>query len=234
MGRQVVDLEVRREGSAPWGLRLVGGADVAAVLKVEKVLGINTAAGRAGVAAGDVLVEVEGQLVTMMTHPQVCGLIRGVRGATLRLRVERGDHIVPNMQECFPIKTEADYNEMTEEERLAYYQEAMKRGLESRLVPPFFTCIGKMKVKTPKYNSPEGMYSEGTMDEMVSGTSGLDESKLDPEGPAYQKMQRTKKFNPKRSSVLMVLNAQLAGDFAVSTGEVREARQDYSEEGRRI
>ena len=36
--------------------------------------------------------------------------------------------------------------QMTEEERLAYYQEAMKRGLESRLVPPFFTCIGKMKV----------------------------------------------------------------------------------------
>ena len=36
--------------------------------------------------------------------------------------------------------------QMSEEERLAYYQEAMKRGLESRLVPPFFTCIGKMKV----------------------------------------------------------------------------------------
>ena len=35
---------------------------------------------------------------------------------------------------------------MTEEERLAYYQEACKRGLESRLIPPFFTCIGKMKV----------------------------------------------------------------------------------------
>ena len=29
---------------------------------------------------------------------------------------------------------------------MAYYHEAMKRGLESRLVPPFFTCIGKMKV----------------------------------------------------------------------------------------
>ena len=36
--------------------------------------------------------------------------------------------------------------QMTEEERLAYYQEACKRGLESRLIPPFFTCIGKMKV----------------------------------------------------------------------------------------
>ena len=72
------------------------------------------------------------------------------------------------------------------------------------------------------------MYSDTTMDEMVSGTSGLEwvlflvllntcfylfiflsESKLDPEGPAYQKMKNSKKFDPKRSSVLMVLNAQV-------------------------
>merc|ERR1719367_2185933 len=140
---------------------------------------------------------------------------------------------------------------MTEEERLAYYQEACKRGLESRLIPPFFTCIGKMKVKTPKYNCPIGMYSDTTMDEMVSGTSGLDdttmdemvsgtsgldESKLDPEGPAYQKMKNAKKFDPKRSSVLMVLNAQMNGDFAVHTGEVREAREQMwgEDENRRI
>ena len=44
--------------------------------QVEKVLGINTAAHKAGVEAGDVLVEVEGQLVTMMTHPQVITLFR--------------------------------------------------------------------------------------------------------------------------------------------------------------
>ena len=35
------------------------------------------------------------------------------------------------------------------------------------------------------------------------------ESKLDPEGPAYQKMKNSKKFDPKRSSVLMVLNDQV-------------------------
>ena len=35
------------------------------------------------------------------------------------------------------------------------------------------------------------------------------ESKLDPEGPAFQKMKNSKKFDPKRSSVLMVLNAQV-------------------------
>merc|ERR1712013_756943 len=130
MGRQVVDLEIQREGNKPWGLRIVGGADVATVMKVEKVLGIDTPAYKAGLKAGDVLVEVQGELITMMTHPQVVNLIRGVRGNTLRLKVERGDHVVPNIQECFPIKT----------------QEACKRGLESRLIPPFFTCIGKMKV----------------------------------------------------------------------------------------
>ena len=36
---------------------------------------------------------------------------------------------------------------MTDEEKLAYYEEAMARGLESRLIPKFFTTIGKMKVK---------------------------------------------------------------------------------------
>jgi len=111
MGRQVVDLEIQREGNKPWGLRIVGGADVATVMKVEKVLGIDTPAHKAGLKAGDVLVEVQGELITMMTHPQVVNLIRGVRGNTLRLKVERGDHVVPNIQECFPIKTEADYNE---------------------------------------------------------------------------------------------------------------------------
>merc|ERR1712223_876914 len=82
MGRQVVELEIQREGNKPWGLRIVGGADVATVMKVEKVLGIDTPAYKAGLKAGDVLVEVQGELITMMTHPQVVNLIRGVRGNT--------------------------------------------------------------------------------------------------------------------------------------------------------
>ena len=63
---------------------------------------------------------------------------------------------------------------MTDEEKLAYYEDAMKKGLPSRLIPRFFTTIGKMKVKTPKYNCPVDLYSETTMDEMVSGTSELE------------------------------------------------------------
>ena len=54
------------------------------------------------------LVNVQHELVTLMTHPQVVSLIKGVKGGTLEMTVERGDHVVPNMQECFPIKTEQD------------------------------------------------------------------------------------------------------------------------------
>ena len=39
--------------------------------QVEKVLGVNSPAHQAGIQAGDVLVNVQDKLVTMMTHPQV-------------------------------------------------------------------------------------------------------------------------------------------------------------------
>ena len=52
------------------------------------------------------LVNVQHELVTMMTHPQVVSLIKGVSGNILEMTIERGDHVVPNMQECFPVKTE--------------------------------------------------------------------------------------------------------------------------------
>ena len=54
------------------------------------------------------MVNVQHELVTMMTHPQVVSLIKGVRGNILEMTVERGDHVVPNMKECFPVKTEHD------------------------------------------------------------------------------------------------------------------------------
>ncbi len=44
------------------------------MIQVEKVLGIDTPAHKAGLKAGDVLVEVQGELITMMTHPQVISL----------------------------------------------------------------------------------------------------------------------------------------------------------------
>ena len=70
-------------------------------------------------------------------------------------------------------------------------------------------------------------------------------SKLDPAGPAYQKMKNSKKFDPAKSAVLevamekyynnkniccvQVMAAQERGNFAVDTAAVRQARE---EEGR--
>ena len=61
--------------------------------------------------------------------------------------------------------------QMGEADRMAYYAEAMRRGLGSRLQQPFFTTVGKIKVKVPKYNNPRDLYSDGIMDEMISGSS---------------------------------------------------------------
>merc|ERR1711988_930663 len=146
----------------------------------------------------------------------------------------RGEIVVPNISECFPVKSEMDLEKMTEEERRQYWEQAMKQGLGSRLIPKHFTTVGKMKVKTPKYNCPVGLYSDTTMDEMISGSGGVDPSKLDPAGPAYAKMKNSKKFDPAKSSVLVVMADQEKGNFAVDTSAVKEAREEGHEGGRRI
>ena len=80
---------------------------------------------------------------------------------------------------------------MSEQDRLAYYNEAMRLGLGSRLDKPFFTTVGKMRVmmtwyrvtmimgfllqvKVPKYNNPRDLYSDDVMDEMISGTTSIE------------------------------------------------------------
>jgi hypothetical protein len=117
--KECQDLSLHRTAARSWGFRLLGGRDEGLVLRVDKVLGLDTPAAQGGLRAGDVLVQVispspvpglttqvEGQLVTMMTHPEVVQCIRAVQGESLGLRVQRGDHIVPSMEECFPARQE--------------------------------------------------------------------------------------------------------------------------------
>ena len=59
-------------------------------------------------------------------------------------------------------------------------------------------------------------------------------SKLDPEGPAYAKMIKSKKFDPAKSAVLEVMSEQEKGIFAVDTAAVRQAREEGHDGGRRI
>ena len=128
------------------------------------MLGLGSPASVGGVKEGDVLVTVQDTLVTLMKHSQVLrnfisehvtnftkmsttqvvDLIKSVKTNTLTLTVERGELVVPNIADCFPITSETE--NMTEEERRLYYQEAMRQGLGSRLIPKHFTTVGKMKV----------------------------------------------------------------------------------------
>ena len=75
-------------------------------------MGLNTPACKSGLKAGDVLVSVNGTLVTLMTHPEVVTLIKGIEGHSLTMTVERGDHIIPSMKECFPIKSVEEYEQV--------------------------------------------------------------------------------------------------------------------------
>jgi len=232
MPKELLDLQLVRHNKQPWGFRLHGGRDEGLVLKVEKILGLNTPACKSGLKAGDVLVSVNGTLVTLMTHPEVVTLIKGIEGHSLTMSVERGDHIIPSMKECFPIKSVEEYEQMSEQDQMAYYNEAMRLGLGSRLGKPFFTTVGKMRVKVPKYNNPRDLYSDDVMDEMISGTTSIDPAKVDPNSKAFERLKKTKVFDPKRSSVLSVLNDQLNGDFSVDISGIAETRMENS--GRKI
>jgi len=223
MPREIVDINLKRSSSSgTWGFRIVGGKDEGLVCKVEKIHGLTSPASKGGLKVGDVLVSVNGVLVTLMTHAEIVQVIRNVTDENLTLGIQRGDHIIPNIKECFPVKTEQEIEQMTEADRILYYEEAMKAGLNSRLQVPYFTTVGKIRVKVPKYNSPRQLYSEDIMDEMVSGTSSIDPEKVDPSSQAFEKLKKAKSFDPKRSSVLEVLNAQMEGDLTTKFNEMGE------------
>jgi len=220
--RECVEVILKRDTeNRSWGFRLIGGMDEGLVLKIDKVLGLGTPASNAGLKAGDVLVQVENKIVTMLTHPEAVQCIRDVRGLTLTLRVQRGDHIVPNIAECFPVKNSNQEERGEEQDQDEdYYAEAMARGLGSRLQQPMFTTCGKIKVKVPKYNNPRDLYGDGVMEEMISGSS-VDPSKLDPNSEAYAKRMAMKSFDPKRSSVLLLLKEQEIGRFEQNSQQER-------------
>ena len=226
---EVVELTLKRSNpKQAWGFRVVGGVAESLVLKVEKVLGLSTPACEAGLKERDVFLEVNNISVIDMSHKEFVELVRKEGGTTLKIKVERGEIVVPNMQECFPIKSEHELGQMSEEEKLKYYQDAMSQGLGSRLGPHSFTTIGKFKVKVPKYNCPQDLYSDATMDDMIGGAGAVDTSKLDPTSPCYSKLMNTKKFNPARSSVLEVLNAHEKGHFEVDVRNIHEVKPEQA------
>lgn len=90
---------------------------------------VDSPAWEAGVRPGDVLVAVGEQLVTQLSHAEAVAAVQAVEGNRLELTLQRGDHIVPNLAECFPVHQEE------EEELHNYFARAAKAGVGCRLVP---------------------------------------------------------------------------------------------------
>ena len=104
MPYNVLEMSVQREQGQAWGFKMVGGRDVGKVVRVSKVIVGNTPAFESGLKTGDVLLSVQGKVVNNMTHKEVVNIIKGVKENELKLKIERGDHIIPNIGESFPIE----------------------------------------------------------------------------------------------------------------------------------
>jgi len=219
MPREIVTLNLERDNTnQSWGFRIKGGSDVELLLQVDLVHGAGCPAGRAGLLKDDAIILVNEKDVISLKHNEFVQLIKSLSVMKMTMIVERGDHVIPSISEAFP--NPDIVKEMTREERMAWYQQAMKEKL-SRLQADMFTSVGKMKIKTPKYNSPKTMYSEDTLDNMVGG-SNVDPDKLDKDGPAYQKWKNSKRFDPARSEVMRVLDQQKDGNFSVDKAAIKE------------
>ncbi|KAL6439273.1 hypothetical protein ACFW04_003866 [Cataglyphis niger] len=64
------DVKISRSNAQPWGFRLSGGVDFTFPLTVVRVA-IGGVAHMAGLQAGDVIVKLNGEPISQLTHAQV-------------------------------------------------------------------------------------------------------------------------------------------------------------------
>jgi len=199
--KEIHQLTLSRHGDQPFGFRIIGGKEQGRTFKIEKVL-TGFPADYGGVLEEDFLVSINGKDIFDMNHAQVVGLIRN-SGATLRLAVERGDHIVPNFEEIWPSgkpKKQRRGVPSIPSKGIGYIEHAMETGIPGEKDKDF-TTVGKPKVTTNQYDNPIHCYSNETLEEMTDG--GTTWKKTDQSIQGIE--QDVAKFNPSKSAVLAVL-----------------------------
>ena len=126
---------------------------------------LQSPSGQAGLLPKDLLVAVQGQTVLDRSHEEVVKMIKD-SGKELRLTVERGDGLVPNME----LLAKPEDRIMKEKETNVY----LKAATEEIEVPnhyrkkeKVFTTAGPPKIETDQYNQPMGLYSAETVARMA-------------------------------------------------------------------
>jgi len=181
----------RASTSMSWGFRLSGGQDEGCCLKLSKVA-LESPSGRGGLLPMDLLVLVQGQNVLDRSHEEVVQMIKG-SGLELRLTVERGENLIPNMALLGKSK-----EQVVEEKQNVYLKAATEEIEESthyRKKEKVFTTAGPPKIETDQYMAPMGLYSAETVARMA------DTVEIDPKLTGTGESQ-DRHFSPEKSLVL--------------------------------
>jgi len=225
MVKELITIEMERDSlQQKWGFTIQGGADLSLTTKIASVKRFSPA-DRAGLEKMDYLWTVNGKEVFKQTQPQVTNAIVSAQ-LTLTLQVERGTFIVPSFDEIWPqAGKDGIRGGKGSKMRMSYdyILDAMQHhGLGHLPQPDNFTTCGRLGIEVNQYNNPIEVYSDDTIEDMreekvildhpevadkiikSNAKKHTDKAQMNP--IAAQKL-KVDKFDPKRSSVLMAINA---------------------------
>jgi len=223
MVKELISVNMERDTlQQKWGFTVQGGADVSLTAKIASVKRFSPA-DRAGLEKMDYVWTVNGKEVFAMSQPEITNEIV-TSGLTMVIQIERGTFIVPSFDEIWP-QAGKERGGAGKKRRMGidYILDAMQHhGLGHLPQPDNFTTCGRLGIEVNQYNNPIECYSDDTIDDMRDEKVVLDNPDLADkmiEGNAKKHQDQNKQkmnpvaaqkmihFDPKRSSVLMAINA---------------------------
>merc|ERR1712029_301174 len=225
MPKELLSLELERDNlQQKWGFTIQGGADLSLTTKIASVKRFSPA-DRAGLEKMDYLWTVNGQEVFKQTQPQVTNAIVNSQ-LKLVLQVSRGTFIVPSFDEIWPQAGKDDIRGgKGAKMRMSYdyILDAMQHhGLGHLPQPDNFTTCGRLGIEVNQYNNPIECYADETIDDMREEKVIIDHPELADKllkgnaqkhkdvqmNPMAAQKMKANNYDPRRSAVLMAINAQ--------------------------
>merc|ERR1712198_368436 len=219
MGKELITIEMERDSlQQKWGFTVQGGKDVSLTAKIASVKRFSPA-DRAGLEKMDYVWTVNGKEVLNMTQPQITNEILNSQ-LKMTMEVERGTFIVPSFDEIWP-QAGKQREKARKRMGMEYILEAMQHhGLGHLPQPDNFTTCGRLGIEINQYNNPVECYHDDTIEEMREEKVLIDHPELADKimksnvqkheqiNPLAAQKARSNNWDPKRSSVLMAIQAQ--------------------------
>merc|ERR1712079_883942 len=223
MPKELMTMELERDNlQRKWGLTIQGGADLALTAKIASVKRFSPA-DRAGLEKMDHVYCVNNKEVFKMTQKQITNEIANSQ-LKLTLQVERGTFIVPSFDEIWPQAGKGSARDARRKRMgMEYILEAMQlHGLGHLPQPDNFTTCGRLGIEINQYNNPVECYADETIDDMREEKVIIDHPELADKllkgntqkhkeqqmNPIAAQKLKSANFDPKRSAVMMAINAQ--------------------------